>query len=154
MPFVKLGGREIHYTDYAGSPGAPAIVFVHGLGSTQNYYGPILPYLEKYRRVVFDNYGAGRSKYYAELYPETSISQIGEDVQSLMDHLKIDQAIIVGYSMGGMIPTTIAASQKGSARIVSGVCLGPVHPSPQVADVFKARVKSVREGKIILDHRI
>ena len=150
MPFAKIDRRELHYTDHASSSGsnqALTLVLVHGLGSTQNYYGPILPYLTDYRCITFDNYGAGRSKYNSETHPDTSIEQIADDVLGLMDDLKVDKAVVVGYSMGGIVPTTIAASEKGSARIISGICIGPVNPSPQVAEVFQKRVKTVREGK-------
>jgi len=153
MPFAKIDGRDLHYTDYASSSGSAAaltIVFVHGLGSTQNYYGPILPYLTDYRCITFDNYGAGRSKYYSELHPDTSIEQIADDVLGLMDFLRVDKAVVVGYSMGGMVPTTIAASKKGASRIISAICVGPVHPSPQVAEIFTQRVKTVRDGECAL----
>lgn len=150
MPFANIEGRQLHFTDYPASSGqdnALPIILVHGLGSTQNYYGPILPYLSKSRCVTFDNYAAGRSKYFSELHPDTSIEQIGQDVLGLMDHLRIEKAVVVGYSMGGMVPTTIAASKKGSSRVIAAVCIGPVHPSPEVAQIFAQRVKTVREGK-------
>lgn len=152
MPFAKIDGRELHYTDYvpsSSSAGALTIVFVHGLGSTQNYYGPVLPYLSEYRCITFDNYGAGRSKYHSETYPDTSIEQIADDVLGIMEYLRVDKAVVVGYSMGGMVPTTIAASKKGAGKIISGICIGPVHPSPQVAQVFVQRVETVREGKSV-----
>lgn len=150
MPFAKIEGRELHYTDVAPQSNQASkltIFFVHGLGSTQNFYGPILPYLSDYRCVTFDNYAAGRSKYYAELYPETSIDQIGLDVIGLMDHLQIEKAILVGYSMGGMVPTTVASSKKGIDRVIAGICIGPVHPSEQVAKIFSDRMRTVREGE-------
>lgn len=153
MPFVNLEGRQLHYTDYPASSNpktALPIILVHGLGSTQNYYGPILPYLSNFWCVTFDNYAAGRSKYFSELHPDTSIEQIGQDVLGLMDHLRIRKAVVVGYSMGGMVPTTIAASKKGSSRVIAAVCIGPVHPSPEVAQIFAQRVKTVRDGKSIL----
>ena len=53
---------------------------------------------------------------------------------------------MVGYSMGGMVPTYLAGSAVGTGRVVAGVCIGPVHPSPAVADVFKKRVPAVRDG--------
>lgn len=150
MPFAKIDGRQIHYTVYEpedSTAQTQTIIFVHGLGSTQNYYGPILPYLSKYRCVAFDNYAAGRSKYYSELAPDTSIKQIAQDVLSLLDHLKVDKAVVVGYSMGGMIPTTIAADEKGKSRIIAGVLLGPVHPNDMIHGVMDGRVKSVTEGE-------
>lgn len=149
MPFAKIDGHQIHYAAYAPAnvnSQTLSIIFIHGLGSTQNFYGPIMPYLHKYRCITFDNYAAGRSKYYSELSPETSIERIGQDVLGLMDHLSIDRAILVGYSMGGMVPTTVAASKKGKSRVVAGVLLGPVHPHDGIVKVMEGRIKSVNEG--------
>lgn len=156
MPFANIEGRQIHYTAY--EPDNPTsqtqtIIFVHGLGSTQNYFTPILPYLSNYRCITFDNYAAGRSKYYAELVPDTSIQQIANDVLSLLDHLKVEKAVVVGYSMGGMVPTTIAADggkDRGKERIVAGVLLGAVHPNETIGGVMEGRVKSVTEGKSVM----
>jgi hypothetical protein len=47
--------------------------------------------------------------------------------------------------MGGMLPTHLAAAAPD--RVVAGICIGPVHPTPQVADVFKQRVPVVQEGE-------
>jgi pimeloyl-ACP methyl ester carboxylesterase len=149
MPFAKIDGRQLHYTAYTPpdtNSQTLTIVFVHGLGSTQNFYGPIIPYLSQYRCVTFDNYAAGRSKYYSELSPETSIERIGQDVLGLMDHLSVEKAIVVGYSMGGMVPTTVAADKKGKPRVVAGILLGPVHPNEGIGKVMEGRVATVSEG--------
>lgn len=92
---------------------------------------------------MFDNYGAGRSKY--DDGRETSIALIGKDVLGLLDYLKVSKAIVVGYSMGGMVPTYLASTAP--ERVVAGVCIGPVHPSEAVANVFKQRVPTVQKGK-------
>jgi pimeloyl-ACP methyl ester carboxylesterase len=146
MPFADINGHSLHYTDIAplgSSEAAHTIIFVHGLGSTQNYYFPIFPYLTSFRCILFDNYGAGRSKYDGK---ETSIPLIGKDVLGLLDHLKVQKAIVVGYSMGGMVPTFLASTSPD--RVVAGVCIGPVHPSEAVANVFKQRVPTVRKGEL------
>lgn len=150
MPFAKIEGKTLHYNDHPPADGKAAdlnIIMVHGLGSTSNYYQPVLPYLAKYRCITFDNYGAGRSSYLPNLLPETSVESIGTDVLGLLDYLKIEKAVIVGYSMGGMIPTYLAADSKGQSRVIAGICIGPVNPNPQAAEVFKKRVPTVREGQ-------
>lgn len=155
MPFAKIDSKELHYTDSQTASGhSPlTLIFIHGLGSTQNYYQPILPYLSAYRCITFDNYGAGRSRYYSELLPETSVESIGQDVIGLMDHLKVEKAVIVGYSMGGMLPSHLASHKKFGSRVVAGICIGPVNPNPAAAEIFKKRVVTVREGKVILSDR-
>ena len=144
MPFANINGHSLHYTDIAPSGDKEAkltLVLVHGLGSTQNYYFPIFPYLTSYRCIIFDNYGAGRSKYDGG---ETSIPLIAKDVLGLLDHLKVQKAVMVGYSMGGMVPTYLASTSPD--RVVAAICIGPVHPSESVANIFKQRIPTVREG--------
>jgi len=145
MPFMTVNGRKLNYADTHPSEEKGStkktIIFVHGLGSSQNYYFPILPYLTDYRCITLDTYGAGRSKFDGQKH---SIETIAKDVLGVLDTLKVDKAIIVGYSMGGMIPTQLAAT--ASDRVLSGICIGPVNPSPAVAEVFKKRVPAVREG--------
>jgi pimeloyl-ACP methyl ester carboxylesterase len=146
MPYITVNDHSLHYADTPASSGSPKaiIVFIHGLGSTQNYFFPILPYLSEYRCITFDTYGAGRSKLD---YPvgEHSIETIAVDVLSILDRLcgKDSKAIVVGYSMGGMVPTHLAATAP--ARVLAAICIGPVHPTPTVADIFKQRVPKVRE---------
>ena len=147
MPFITINNHNLHYTDTPASSDAPkaTVIFVHGLGSTQNYFFPILSYLSQFRCITFDTYGAGRSKV-NDPPGEHSIATIAVDVLSLLDRLigNDSRAIIVGYSMGGMVPTHLAATAPD--RVVGCICIGPVHPTPAVADVFKQRVPKVQEG--------
>jgi pimeloyl-ACP methyl ester carboxylesterase len=157
MPFITVNGKRLHYSDTKPSDSGDSsttttttttttIIFVHGLGSTQNYFFPILPYLADYRCITFDNYGAGRSKYDPDVFADHSVESIGLDVLAILDRLAIVQkVVVVGYSMGGMLPTYLAAT--ASERVKAGVCIGPVHPSGAVAEVFKKRVPAVREGE-------
>ena len=159
MPYLTLSDqRRIHYTDTPpkspsstittaddkAPPTATTIIFVHGLGSTENYFFPIFPHLPTYRLLTFDNYGAGRSAL-VPAAPATSVALIAADALSLLDHLAVrDPVVVVGYSMGGMVPTHLAATAP--ARVRAAVCIGPVHPTPQVADVFAQRIPKVRGG--------
>lgn len=149
MPYITVNNHSLHYSDSStnqqasDSPPKATIILVHGLGSTQNYYFPILPDLSSYRCITFDNYGAGRSKLVSG-QPESSIPLIASDVLALMDALNVPKAIIVGYSMGGMVPTYLAATNP--SRVQAGICIGPVHPTPAVAEVFKKRIPAVKQG--------
>ena len=150
MPFAHLNNHTIHYTDIPPDPSTPSttttasktLLFIHGLGSTQNYFLPLTPHLSQHRLIIFDNYGAGRSSYTHNT--ETSIPLIARDALSLLDHLSIPQAIAIGYSMGGMLPTYLAASSP--SRITGAICIGPVHPSASVSAVFAQRIPTVRAG--------
>ncbi|EHY60450.1 hypothetical protein HRR83_000211 [Exophiala dermatitidis] len=152
MPFVTINNHTLHYTDISPSAESSAtpessltLVFSHGLGSTQNYFYPILPYLTHYRCIVFDNYGAGRSKL-NEGDAESSIPSIAKDVLGLLDHLNVRQAVVVGYSMGAIVPTYLASTVP--ERVIAAICIGPVNPNPSVGDVFKQRIATVEQGGI------
>jgi pimeloyl-ACP methyl ester carboxylesterase len=45
--------------------------------------------------------------------------------------------------MGGMVPTYLASTS--SERVIAAILIGPVHPSPTVAEVFKNRIPVVQE---------
>ena len=63
---------------------------MHGLGSSQNYYLPLVSDFikESFRCIVFDNTGAGRSSY---THVEQSIATLSQDVISILDALEVVQ---------------------------------------------------------------
>ena len=142
MPFATVNNHSLHYTDIAPANDAKpkqTLIFIHGLGSTQNYYFPIFSHLTQYRCIIFDNYNAGRSQSDGK---DTTVPSIAQDVLGLLGHLNVPSAIVVGYSMGGMLPTYLASTSP--SRVTAAICIGPVHPSPQVAEVFKNRISVVQ----------
>jgi len=102
MPFVNNNDIEIHY-HVEGS--GPFLVMQHGLtGSLANWYDyGFVDELQKfYRLVLIDARGHGHSskphdteKYHLQLRVS--------DITAVMDHLGIDKANYLGYSMGGRI---------------------------------------------------
>ncbi|KAK4960463.1 hypothetical protein LTR10_003359 [Elasticomyces elasticus] len=113
MPYASLStGHRIHYHDtiqtepHRGNA-KPPIIMIHGLGSSQNFYMPVIPYLSDYRCIALDSYGAARSKSQGE---PLTIEQLAEDVVALLDHLHIKRAVVVGHSMGGTMVHVIAAA--------------------------------------------
>ncbi|KAK5693831.1 hypothetical protein LTR17_024982 [Elasticomyces elasticus] len=122
MPYASLStGHRVHYHDTTQSEpdrsnAKPPIIMIHGLGSSQNFYMPVIPYLLDYRCVALDSYGAARSKSQGE---PLTIEQLAEDVVALLDHLYIKQAVVVGHSMGGTMVHVIAAAHPGRVVGVS-----------------------------------
>jgi pimeloyl-ACP methyl ester carboxylesterase len=146
MPYITVNNHRLHYfnswdpTTQSTTPSL-SIVLIHGLGSSQNYYFPILPYLKEYRCITFDTYGSGRSKYDGQ---EHSVQTIAKDVLSLMDALHIKQAVVVGHSMGGIVVNFLASTVP--ERVLAVICIGPVHPNPSVAPFFEKRIQVVQKG--------
>jgi pimeloyl-ACP methyl ester carboxylesterase len=102
MPFLRLGYKRIHYTDLRPEGGnvRETFIFMHGLGSSQNYYHAVTQGLvgHGFRCITFDTTGSGRSRY---TFVEQSIETLGDDVVGILDALEIEKAVFVGHSMGG-----------------------------------------------------
>lgn len=146
MPFATVNGHAIQYVEsgqvgYNVQEDKLPIVCIHGLGSSQNYYMPVVPYLEGHRVVALTTYGAAESKSKGE---KLSLVDMAEDVISLMDHLEIPKAIVAGHSMGGPMALTVAARHPD--RVAGVVAIGPVNPSSIKAEMFTARIETVTKG--------
>jgi pimeloyl-ACP methyl ester carboxylesterase len=105
MPFLQIGYKKIHYTDLKSekNDARETLIFVHGLGSSQDYYHAVATGLQahNFRCIVFDTTGSGRSPY---TQIEQSIQSLSDDVMGIMDALEVSKAIVVGHSMGGYVP--------------------------------------------------
>ncbi|KAJ5888231.1 Alpha/beta hydrolase fold-1 [Penicillium taxi] len=146
MPFVKVNNHSLNYADsHPDGPPTPTgvtILFIHGLGSSQNYYFPVIPHLTtSHRCITMDTYGAARSPYTND---PVSISSIADDVISVLDALKIAKAVVVGHSMGGLVVTDVGARYQD--RVLGIVPIGPTHPSEGLVSVMGKRSDTVLEA--------
>lgn len=100
--FFDSDGTKIHYIE-AGE-GEP-VVLVHGFSANHvlNWVAPgIFKALsDNYHVIAIDNRGHGKSDKPHD--PEQYGEEMVQDIVRLLDHLEIDKAHIVGYSMGGFI---------------------------------------------------
>ncbi|KAL5050461.1 hypothetical protein BDW71DRAFT_126099 [Aspergillus fruticulosus] len=145
MPFISVNNHQLHYAD-SHPDGAPAngltFFFIHGLGSSQNYYFPLLPHLTpQHRCITADTYGSGRSTYTDQ---SVSIASIAADVIGVLDALKIPQAVVVGHSMGGLVVTLLGSEHAD--RVKGIVAIGPTHPSETLTSVMQKRSETATEG--------
>lgn len=119
-------GTEIHYTiDGVGEP----VILVHGYtsSSAMNWRFPGVVNLldDDYRVIAPDVRGHGKSAVAAD--GKYGVEMV-HDVARLMDHLGIEKAHIVGYSMGGMIAIKFATlyPERVKSAVVGG--MGWVNP--------------------------
>lgn len=102
---VNANGLDIHYHDYPHD--GETIIFLHfGFSSLAMWHG-VLPLFEnKYRMIVPDCRGHGRSEKPKNGY---DIDTMADDVIALMDELNIIKAHLVGSSLGAELSVSIAA---------------------------------------------
>jgi 3-oxoadipate enol-lactonase len=83
------------------SPDAPAIILLHAVGNTGTLtWFPAMAELAKTHRVItFDQRWHGRGI----MSDQFLISDCADDVAAVIEELDLDQPIVAGYSMGGVI---------------------------------------------------
>jgi non-heme chloroperoxidase len=96
------GGLRLHVREWGKADGPP-ILFIHGL--SQNHLCWARQYqsflAEEFRLVAYDLRGHGMSE--APLEPEhyTDARLWGDDVAAIIDQLRLDRPVLVGWSYGG-----------------------------------------------------
>jgi pimeloyl-ACP methyl ester carboxylesterase len=152
MPSFHNGGVEIAFFDEgSGEP----IVLVHGFASNKevNWVAPgwVTTLTRAGRRVVaLDNRGHGAS---SKLYDPAAYhsATMAEDVRALLDHLKLERADVLGYSMGARIAAflVLAHPERVRAAVIGGLGIRLVEGvglPDTIADALEARsLADVRE---------
>ena len=101
--FATIYGAKIHYLE-AGS--GPAVILLHGLGGDVSNWFPVIgPLSEKYRVIVPDQIGFGRSDKPMINY---RVGTLVDFLDALYKELKIERASLVGNSLGGWTATAFA----------------------------------------------
>jgi non-heme chloroperoxidase len=128
MPTVTVGQEnnadiEIYYEDHgAGRP----VVLIHGYPlSGRAWDKQALALLDAgYRVITYDRRGFGKSSQPAAGYDYDTFAA---DLNALLGHLDVDDAVLVGHSMGtGEVVRYLG--RYGSARVAKGVLIGAIPP--------------------------
>ena len=125
---VDLDG-PVHYVDFGGSAGGPAVVLVHGLGGSHLNWDLFAPLLTDHARVwALDLPGFGRSEPGERT---ASVSANAATLQRFLDEVVGEPVILVGNSMGGML--SILATGERPEAVTGLVLLDPAIPGPRRA---------------------
>src|SRR5215467_3768105 len=104
MPIQRVSDINVYFEVYGDGP--QTVVLIHGLTLHSGVFREQVPALaSRFRTVVFDNRGAGRTDKPDEPY---TMRQFAADTAALMNVLQIPRAAILGVSMGGMIAQEFA----------------------------------------------
>ncbi|MFT4634339.1 MAG: pimeloyl-ACP methyl ester carboxylesterase [Arenicella sp.] len=120
--FIDLpdGGR-IHYRDEGASNG-PALVLIHGTSASLHTWEPLINQLaNRYRLISLDLPGHGLTG--ANTQRDYSRQAMVNSIWSLLDHLNIEAATMVGNSLGGAIAWASALDRPD--RVKSLILIAP-----------------------------
>jgi len=135
MASFKFEGQSIAYTEFGGGPAevstagvrgrtaksAPAsarpVILLHGLLLTQEMHRPLAEDLAARgnRAITLDLLGHGASDRPRDMW-RYSMAFYGEQVIALMNHLEIDQAVVMGTSLGANAALEVASKSPKRLR--------------------------------------
>lgn len=108
MSYFYYKSKRIFYEETGHGK---ALVMLHGDTASSKMFEPLLPlYQEHFRVILIDFLGNGRSDR-VESFPENLWTTQAEQVISLMKHLKLEKANLLGTSGGAWVAVNIALKQ-------------------------------------------
>ena len=122
--------------------GSRAIVFVHGWSCDRTYWAPqVRAFADRYRVVAVDLAGHGKSGVGRSSW---TMPAFGDDVVAVVDQLELDDAVLVGHSMGGDVIVEAALRLgdrvRGLIWVDTYATLGEVR-TPEEVEAFAAPIR-------------
>jgi pimeloyl-ACP methyl ester carboxylesterase len=135
MPFFKFDGHRLAYTEFGGGPAAVTaagargrtarsasatarpLILLHGLLLSQEMHRPLAEDLAARgnRVITLDLLGHGLSDRPRDMW-KYSMPIYGKQVIALMDHLQIEQAALMGTSLGANTALEVASAAPERLR--------------------------------------
>ena len=142
MALLSINGIDLDYADVGEGD---VVVLLHGLGSTKKDWDLQIPVLSQRFRVIAPDFRAHGNSTKVPL--EQSVEKMTEDVFQLLNHLSVDHASLVGFSMGGAVCFQMAVSHPEMVNRLVIVNSGPDFnkPNDSGVDILAARTKIIKE---------
>jgi pimeloyl-ACP methyl ester carboxylesterase len=104
---VEVNGLRLHFLE-SGTPGAPALCFLHGGAAHAHWFDAVTPaFADRFHVISLDQRGHGESAWADP--PAYGTEDFTADLAGLMDALGWARMVVVGHSMGGHNAMTFAA---------------------------------------------
>lgn len=124
MSILKRRDAEIFYEVHGDGP--PFLFFSETAADGEVWKKYQIPEFSRDHRVItFDYRGTGRSS-----KPQTKYTtdMFADDAAAILDHLKAEQAIVCGHSMGGRVAQLLALDHPGKVKKLILASSGAAHP--------------------------
>ncbi|HET9550036.1 MAG TPA: alpha/beta fold hydrolase, partial [Candidatus Binatia bacterium] len=141
MPHLSLPDAEIYYETHG--EGSPFLFCsVTGLDHQAWKFHQVREFSRDHRVILFDYRGTGKSSKTVQKY---SIPMFTGDAAALLDHLNVEQAIVCGHSMGGVVAQFLAIEHPRKVKKLILASSGAAHPGAHGIPLAMCR-DMVRQG--------
>lgn len=142
MSFINANGHAVYYRREGKLDGIP-LVFINSLGCDIRIWDDVVPtFVNRFQVIRYDKRGHGLS----DTPPGPMISDHAEDLAGLFAQLKINTAVIIGISVGGMIAQSFAAQYPDKVRLLVLCDTGLTIGTPEG---WNQRIAGVRTGGMV-----
>lgn len=142
MKFVGVDGVTLQFTREGLSEGVP-LVFINSLGTDLRIWDDLVEHFsDRFTIVRYDKRGHGLSDCPPGPY---TIRDHADDLAGLLTHLDIEEVILVGISVGGMVALDFAAHRPERVR---ALVLSDTAAVIGSAELWNERVAALRENGI------
>jgi sigma-B regulation protein RsbQ len=120
-----------HHVSVSGVPDGPPMVLAHGFGCDQTMWRLFAPaFEERYRVVLFDHVGAGRSDLAAyDPVRHGTLQGYADDLLALVRELDLHDVVLVAHSVAAMMAVLASTAEPQRFSRLVLVC-----PSPRYVD--------------------
>lgn len=147
--FAELAGIRLHYLEWPGPPGAPALLLLHGFLAHAHWWDFVAPSLaEDYRVIAMDFGGMGDSGYRSQYRDAGFIDEIA----AVLRHTGISPCTVIGHSFGGraLLYACMAHPELISRAIVVDSRLStPDDPMRGFEDAWRPKKRYPSEAAIL-----
>ena len=129
-------GLRLHYRDHPGGADRPPILCFPGLTRNARDYAALAGRLAPdWRVIAVDFRGRGESSYARDPMTYAPLTYL-QDVEALLDTLKIGRFVAVGTSLGGIVTMLLASVER---ERIAGALLNDV--GPEIAEGGLSRIR-------------
>ncbi len=140
--YLTVAGVKLHYQDY-GDKTKPPMVCIHGGAAHAHWFDFVASELKKdFHVIAINQRGHGDSGWASP--PDYSYARYAADLNEAFEKLNLQNFILVGHSMGGVVSTLYAATYPGRAKAFILIDSTITMPEDRIASMHEV---GNREGR-------